>query len=115
MQFWIGILVGAMIGASIGVAVLAWMFASRRADDAAARQRARAEPVRDEGRRGAQSARVLELPRSVLLTSSDAQDLRAAADHLESHGGNDGVAHRLRDIASRAEPDEARQSIRKGS
>lgn len=115
MQFWTGILIGAMIGASIGVAVLAWLFASRRADDAAARQRSRADTARDEGRRGASTPRVLELPRSVLLTSSDAQDLRAAADHLESHGGGEAVAHRLRDIASRAEPDAARQSIRKGS
>jgi hypothetical protein len=103
-----------MIGASVGVAVLAWMFASRNADDVAARQRSRADAAAERNRRGS-SGKVLELPRSVHLTSADAEDLRAAAAHLEAHGGDDAAAHRLREIASRVDPGEELRSARKGS
>ena len=59
MQFWIGVLIGAMIGASVGLAVLAWLFANRRADDAASRARSSADAVR-QGQRRSHGARVIE-------------------------------------------------------
>jgi gas vesicle protein len=114
MQFWIGVLIGAMIGASVGLAVLAWLFASRRADDAASRARSSADALR-QGQRRSHGARVIELPRSVALTSSDADSLRSAAEQLEAHGGSEAVAHHLRDIANRIQPADELQSLRKGS
>jgi hypothetical protein len=58
--------------------------------------------------------RVLELPRSVALTSTDADALRAAADALEARGGSAGEVSRLRDIASRASPPEEARPVRRG-
>lgn len=112
MQFWIGLLIGAMIGASVGLLVLAWLNAARRADDLSERgTAARSEPRG--GRFRVPQPRVLELPRSVPLTTSDADTLRIAADALEARGNND-EARRLRDIADRAEPHEEARPVRRG-
>jgi hypothetical protein len=113
MQFWIGLLIGAMIGASVGLLVLAWLHASRQANDVAERETSReGPPVQSRWR--SVDARVLELPRSVAITSSDADALRAAADALEARGGSTGEVSRLRDIAGRASlPKEARP-VRRG-
>jgi hypothetical protein len=58
--------------------------------------------------------RVLELPRSVALTSADANALRAAADALEARGGSADEVSRLRDIASSARPPEEARPVRRG-
>lgn len=113
MQFWIGLLVGAMIGASVGLLVLAWLHASRRADDAAERDASRAGAPRQTRWRSA-DVRVLELPRSIAITSSDADALRAAADALEARGGNSDEASRLRDLANRAALPEEARPVRRG-
>lgn len=113
MQFWIGLLVGAMIGASVGLLVLAWLHASRRADDVAEREAARAGTPRPSRWRSG-DVRVLELPRSVALTSADANALRAAADALEARGGSADEVSRLRDIASSARPPEEARPVRRG-
>jgi hypothetical protein len=113
MQFWIGLLIGAMIGASVGLLVLAWLHASRRADDVAEREAVReGAPRQSRWRSG--DVRVLELPRSVPITSSDADALRAAADALEARGGSTDEASRLRDIASRATVAEEALPVRRG-
>jgi hypothetical protein len=113
MQFWIGLLIGAMIGASVGLLVLSWLHASRQADDAAEHAAARAgAPRQSRWRHG--DARVLELPRSVPLTTMDANVLRAAAEALEARGGNADEVSRLRDIASRANPAEEARPVRRG-
>ena len=113
MQFWIGLLVGAMIGASVGLLVFAWLHASRRADDVAERDASRAEAPRPPRWRSG-DVRVLELPRSVAITSSDADALRAAADALEARGGHPDEASKLRDLANRAAPPEEARPVRRG-
>ncbi|HEY7407391.1 MAG TPA: hypothetical protein VH638_03935 [Gemmatimonadaceae bacterium] len=113
MQFWIGLLIGAMIGASVGLLVLAWLHASRRADDVAEREAARAGTPRP-SRWRAGDVRVLELPRSVALTSTDANALRAAADALEARGGSAEEVSRLRAIAGSASPPEEVRPVRRG-
>ena len=113
MQFWIGLLIGAMIGASIGLLVLAWLHASRRADDVAEREGSSAGASRQTRWRSA-DVRVLELPRSIAITSSDADALRAAADALEARGGNPDEASRLRDLADRAALPEEARPVRRG-
>ena len=113
MQFWIGLLIGAMIGASVGLLVLAWLHASRRADDVADRDAALAGTPRQSRRRSG-DVRVIELPRSIAVTSMDAHALQAAADALEARGGNADEVSRLRDIASRANPPEEARPVRRG-
>ena len=113
MQFWIGLLVGAMIGASVVLLVLAWLHASRRANDAAEREGSRTGAPRQTRWRSG-DVRVLELPRSIAITSSDADALRAAADALEARGGSSDEASRLRDIASRAALPEEARPVRRG-
>jgi hypothetical protein len=114
MQFWIGLLIGAMIGASVGLLVLAWLHASRRADDAAERDASHAGAPRHSRWRSG-GARVLELPRSVAITPTDADALRAAADALEARGGSADEVRRLRDIASHAGAHEEPRPVRRGS
>lgn len=107
MQFWIGLLIGAMIGASVGLLVLAWLHAARRAEEPLERGVA-ARPAKRAGRLRAWETRVIDLPRSVLMTSIDTEALRIAAATLEQIGNSD-EASRLREIASRADvPEEAR-------
>lgn len=113
MQFWIGLLIGAMIGASVGLLVLAWLHASRQADDVESREGSR-EGAPRQPRWRSRDARVLELPRSVAITSRDADALRAAADALEARGGSVEEVARLRDIASRASPPEEARPVRRG-
>ena len=113
MQFWIGLLIGATFGASIGLLVLAWLHASRRADDAAEREPSRGGALR-QARWRSSDVRVLELPRAVAMTSSDADALRAAADALESRGANADEVSRLRDIAARAAHPEEVRPVRRG-
>ena len=113
MQFWIGLLVGAMIGGSVGLLVLSWLHASRRADDVAERDASHGGAARPSRRRSG-DVRVLELPRSVGLTSLDAHALQAAADALEARGGSADEISRLRDIASRANPPEEARPVRRG-
>src|ERR671913_532290 len=82
--------------------------ASRRADDASEREASRAGASRQTRWRSG-DVRVLELPRSIAITSSDADALRAAADALDARGGSGDEANRLRDIANRAAlPEKAR-------
>jgi hypothetical protein len=114
MQFWIGLLIGAMIGASVGLLVLAWLHASRRADDAAERDASPAGAQRPSRWRSS-GARVLELPRAVAITSTDADALRAAAAALDAGGGSAEEVQRLRDIASRASVHEEPRPARRGS
>jgi hypothetical protein len=114
MQFWLGLLLGAMIGASIALPVLAWLHASRRADDAAERDASRVGPVRPSRWRTG-GARVLELPRAIPFTASDADVLRAGADALEARGGSTEEVRRLREIASGAGAQEAVRPVRQGS
>jgi hypothetical protein len=113
MQFWIGLLIGAMIGASVGLLVLAWLHASRRADDATDRETSRGGAPR-QSRWRSSDVRVLELPRAVAMTSSDADALRAAADALEARGAGAEEVSRLRDIASRAAQPEQVRPVRRG-
>lgn len=113
MQFWIGLLIGAMIGASVGLLVLAWLHASRRADDVAEQEALRAGAPKQARWRSSQ-VRVLELPRAVGMTSSDVDALRAAADALEARGASADEVARLRDIASRAAPSEEARPVRRG-
>ena len=112
MQFWIGLLIGAMIGASVGLLVLAWLHASRRADDAAEHEASPPGAPRQSRRSGDVS--VLELPRSIAVTTMDARALRAAADALEARGENADEVSRLRDIAARANPPEEARPVRRG-
>ena len=113
MQFWMGLLIGAMIGASVGLLVFAWLHASRRADDAAEHEASRAGAPRQSRRRSG-DGRILELPRSIAVTTMDAHALRAAADALEARGGNADEVSRLRDIATRANPAEEARPVRRG-
>jgi hypothetical protein len=113
MQFWIGLLIGAMIGASVGLLVFAWLHASRRADDVAEREAAHAGAPRQPRWRSS-DVRVLELPRSIAITSTDADALRAAADALETRGGSSDEASRLRDIANRAAAPQEARPVRRG-
>ena len=113
MQFWIGLLIGAMIGASVGLLVLAWLHASHRADDAAEREASRGGAPR-QSRWRSDRVRVLELPRAVGMTASDADALRAAADALEARGASADEVSRLRDIASRATLPEEARPVRRG-
>ena len=111
MQFWIGLLIGAMIGASVGLLALAWLHAARRAEE---RERAApARPATRAGRLRPWETRVVDLPRSVLLTSIDTEALRVAAAALEQIGNND-EARRLREIASRADVPEEARPLRRG-
>jgi len=114
MQFWIGLLIGAMIGASAGLLVLAWLQSSRRSDDVRTHEIPRAAVPRPP-RATPADVRVLELPRSVAITSKDADALRAAADALGAHGGSGDEVRRLRDIANRATPAEEARPLRRGS
>ena len=114
MQFWIGLLIGAMIGASVGLLVLAWLHASRRADDVAERDASRESDARHTRRRPS-GGRVLELPRAVGITSTDVDAMRAAADALEARGGNPEEVRMLRDLASRAGAPLEAQPVRRGS
>jgi hypothetical protein len=113
MQFWIGLLIGAMIGASVGLLVLSWLLASRRADDAAEREAARSGAPRQPRWRSG-DVRVLELPRSVSITTTDAEALRAAADALEARGGAPDEVGRLRELANRATVPEEARPVRRG-
>ncbi len=113
MQFWIGLLIGAMIGASVGLLVLSWLYASRRADDAAEQNASRSGTPR-QSRWRSSDVRVLELPRAVAMTSSDADALRAAADALEARGASAEEVSRLRDIAVRAAVPEEARPVRRG-
>jgi hypothetical protein len=113
MQFWIGLLIGAMIGASVGLLVLAWLHAGRRADDAAEHEASRSGAPR-QSRWRSSDVRVLELPRTVAMTSSDADALRAAADALEARGASADEVSRLRDLASRAAHPEEVRPVRRG-
>jgi hypothetical protein len=108
------LLIGAMIGASAGLLVLAWLHASRRGEDAVEREAPHAGTPRPPRPRSG-DVRVLELPRSVSITSKDADALRAAADALGAHGGSGDDVRRLRDIASRASPAEEARPVRQGS
>jgi hypothetical protein len=114
MQFWIGLLIGAMIGASVGLTVLAWLHASRRADDASEHDAMRAGAPRSSRWRSG-GARVLELPRSLALTTADAEALRAAAAALEARGGSADEVRRLRDIASSVGGHEQARPVQRGS
>ena len=113
MHVWIGLLIGAMLGASVGLLVLAWLHASRRADDAAERDASRSGAPRQSRWRSG-NVRVLELPRAVAMTSSDADALRAAADALEARGASADEVSRLRDLASRATLPEEARPVRRG-
>ena len=113
MQFWIGLLIGAMIGASVGLLVLAWLHASRRADDVAEREASLSGASRHSRRRSG-DVRVLELPRSIAVTTMDAHALLAAADALEAHGGGADEVSRLRAMATHANPPEEARPVRRG-
>ena len=112
MQFWIGLLIGAMIGASVGLLALAWLHAARRAEEPLERAPA-ARPAKRAGRLRAWETRVIDLPRSVSLTSIDAEALRVAAAALEQIGSSD-EARQLREIASRADIPEEARPMRRG-
>lgn len=113
MQFWIGLLIGAMIGASVGLLALAWLHAARRAEEPPQERAAAARPATRAGRLRPWEARVIDLPRSVLLTSIDTEALRVAAAALEQIGNND-EARRVREIASRADVPEEARPLRRG-
>ena len=112
MQFWIGLLIGGMIGASVGLLALAWLHAARRAEEPRERGVA-ARPATRAGRLRPWETRVIDLPRSVSLTSLDSEALRGAAATLEQIGNND-EARRLREIASRADVPEEARPLRRG-
>lgn len=113
MQFWMGLLIGAMIGASVGLLVFAWLHASRRADDAAEREASHSGAPR-QSRWRSSDVRVLELPRTVAMTSSDADALRAAADALESRGASADEVTKLRELAARATVPQEARPVRRG-
>jgi hypothetical protein len=101
MQFWIGLLIGAMLGASVGLLVLAWLYASRRAEDSAKRGRSgMGTPANSEWRPHDDS--VPESLHPFVITATDADALRAAADAMEATGASANEVSRLRDLASSA-------------
>ena len=100
MQFWIGLLIGAVLGASVGLLVLAWLYASRRAEDSAKRGRGMGTPANSEWRPDADGA-AESLPPFV-ITATDADALRAAADAMEATGASAREVSRLRNLASSA-------------
>lgn len=112
MQFWIGLLIGAMIGASVGLLALAWLHAAHRAEEPLQRAAA-ARPAKRARRSRPWEARVIDLPRSVLMTSIDTEALRVAAAALEQVGNSD-EASRVREIANRADVPEEARPMRRG-
>jgi hypothetical protein len=99
MQFWIGLLIGAMLGASVGLLVLAWLYASRHAEDSAKRGRwLMGTPANSESR--PHDDAVPESPPPFVITATDADALRAAADAMEATGASPNEVSRLRNLAS---------------
>jgi hypothetical protein len=113
MQFWIGLLIGAMLGASVGLLILAWLYASRRAEDAEKRGGGRTStPASSEWRPYDDS--VPEASPPFVITATDAEALRAAADAMEATGASADEVSRLRNLASLArDPEQPRPAPRR--